>query len=161
MKAESTFDPNAARVVVPYAVQVLRRLGFRARSHLVSSSYFDKASPDIFKKIQLTPPTWIDNSAYNFFNVWFACAAPYNHHWFCDPAVDNAIAHAAGVEAVDRPRAARLWARLDRELVDQGAWVALVNPQTDDFISRRIRNYLYSFAGGVLADQLSLVARKE
>jgi YVTN family beta-propeller protein len=153
-------DDPVVQVVAPYAVHVLRQMGFRARPHLVPSSYFDKASPDVFKSIQLTPPEWIDNSPYNFFNVWFACAAPYNHHWFCDPAVDRAIARAASVQAVDPPAAARLWARLDRELVDRGAWVPLVNPRTDDFVSRRVQNYLYSFAGGVLADQLSLVATK-
>ena len=55
---------------------------------------------------------------------------------------------------VSPAEANRLWARLDRELVDRAAWLPLVTPKTTDFVSKRVGNYQYHPLWGVLLDQL-------
>jgi peptide/nickel transport system substrate-binding protein len=140
-------DLNAQHKVVPYVVSLLDRLGFRARAHLVRSSYFEHAGRGAFRRIQVTPPGWADNTAYNFFAPWLTCDAVLNHHWFCDPALDRAIQAAQSVESTDPRAAAARWAALDRAVVDRAAWVPLVNPRTLDFpprASRTISTILFS-----------------
>ena len=63
---------------------------------------------------------------------------------------------ALSLEGTDSRAAAALWAKIDRELVDQAAWVPLVNPRVVDFVSSRVRNYQYHPYWGIIADQLSL-----
>ncbi|MFN2469682.1 MAG: ABC transporter substrate-binding protein [Gaiellaceae bacterium] len=152
----SSDDPIAQHRVVPYVVSVLRRLGFRARAHLMPSSYFERAGPGVFRRIQMTPPGWADNRAYNFFAVWLACDAALNHRWFCDRALDRAIEEAQSLESTDPHKAAARWAALDRKLVDRAAWVPLVNPRAIDFLSARVGNYQHHHVLGLIADQLTV-----
>lgn len=142
------------RAVVSYTVRVLDRLGYRARSHFVPSSYFASAGPTEFRRMQMTAPAWADDTPYNFFATWFACAAAYNHRWFCDPLVDRTISRAQTLESTDPRTATRLWAGLDRKLVDRAAWVPLVNPRQVDLVSNRVHNYQHHAVLGVIVDQL-------
>jgi peptide/nickel transport system substrate-binding protein len=147
-------DPVLGRAVVPYTVGILRRLGYRAQAHLVPSSYFASAPPSLFRKIQMTPPAWADSSPYNFFATWFACSAAYNHHWFCDPRIDQSVHRAEALEATNARAASPLWANIDRALANRAAWVPLVNPRQIDFVSAHIANYQHDPYQGILADQL-------
>jgi peptide/nickel transport system substrate-binding protein len=142
--------------VLPYVVSVLRRLGFRARAHLVPSSYFQHAGPRAFRRIQMTPPDWADNTAYNFFAPWLACDAALNHHWFCDRTLDRAIGDAQNLESSDPRAAAARWAAVDRTVVDRAAWVPLVNPRTFDFLSAEVGSYQHHPVLGLIADQLTV-----
>lgn len=59
-------------------------------------------------------------------------------------------------QLTDPARAASLWAAIDRQLVDEAAWVPTVNVRAVEFVSKRIRNYQYSPVGGFIADQVWL-----
>jgi YVTN family beta-propeller protein len=142
--------------VVRYVVAVLRRLGYEARTNIVPRTFFQHAPPSVFRTIQMTPPGWADSSPYNFFATWFSCDSLYNHRWFCDAAVERAIARAQALEATDARAAAARWAELDRELTDRAAWVPLVNPRQIDFLSARVGNYQHHPVLGLIADQLTL-----
>jgi len=152
----STADGPRATAVVLYTVKVLRRLGYRARAHFVSPSFFQNASPTMFRKIQMTLPGWLDPTPYGFFGIWFLCSAQSNHHWFCDRGLDAAIQQAHTAETTDTRAASALWTKIDHELVDRAAWVPLVNPHAIDFISARVHNYEAHPALGLLADQVWL-----
>jgi hypothetical protein len=52
--------------------------------------------------------------------------------------------------------AASRWANIDRALVDQAAWVPLINERGIDFVSARVRNVQSHPYLGILADQLVL-----
>jgi YVTN family beta-propeller protein len=138
---------------VHYVVRLLRSLGYRASARVVRPSYFN-AHPGVFRRIQLTPPGWADDRPSNFFATWLTCKASYNHRWFCDPAVDRGVRRAQTLEATDPRAAAALWARLDRLVTDEAAWVPLVNLRAIDFVSARVRNYQHNPVGGLIADQL-------
>jgi peptide/nickel transport system substrate-binding protein len=81
---------------------------------------------------------------------------PQNHNpsFFCDPRIDAQIAQALKIQGTDPDAAVRLWVRIERELVDLAPWVALFTPQWADFVSKRVGNYQYNPAWGILLDQL-------
>lgn len=149
-------DPVLGQAIVPYTVRLLRRLGFRARAHLIPQGAFGSIPQRVFEqRIQMTPPSWEDITPYGFFGTWFLCSAAYNHHWFCDIRLDRAIRSAQALEATDPRAASRAWTRIDHELVNRAAWIPLANPRAYDFVSARVRNYQLK-GGGILVDQLWL-----
>ena len=52
-----------------------------------------------------------------------------------------------------RPRAARLWAEIDHELVDRAYWVPTVNVGIAELVSGRLGNYQYHPVWGFMAAQ--------
>jgi peptide/nickel transport system substrate-binding protein len=77
-----------------------------------------------------------------------------NRAGFCDPAVDAGIERALRLETSDPQDANRLWAQLDRAIVDQAPWLPTVNLNTVDFVSDRVGNYQFHPQWGMLLDQL-------
>jgi ABC-type transport system substrate-binding protein/DNA-binding SARP family transcriptional activator len=148
-------DASRGRALVPYVVSLLDRLGYRARAHLIPQSAWHLVPQRAYRKIQISASSvWTDVSPANFFDSWFTCNAPYDHHWFCNPSFDQAVRRAQTLQAEDSPAAATLWARLDRRLVDQAAAAPLVNPRQIDFVSAHVTNYQHNPVFGILADQL-------
>ena len=82
------------------------------------------------------------------------CGSDENLARFCDRRIDNEAAQALKVSATDPEAAAKIWARLDRQLVDQAPWVPLLNPKTPYFVSERVGNWQYHVYSRVLLDQL-------
>jgi YVTN family beta-propeller protein len=151
---DKTFHPTGTRVV-RYTVHLLRRLGYRARARIVAPSVWER-HPQVFRKMQLISSGWANGSTFEFVNDALACAAPNNTHFFCDHRLDRAFHQANMLEATDPRAAASQWARIDRELVNQAAWVPLVNIRWVDFVSARVRNYEADPTIGIIADQVWL-----
>jgi YVTN family beta-propeller protein len=146
-----TDDPTISPRVTLYIAEVLRRLGYRANAHLVPHASF--APP---ASIQLIPAGWLDIAAYNFFAHFLSCQGEGDHGWFCDPRLDRAMRYARSLDAANPRAAASLWATIDRDVVDQAAWVPLVNPRLIDLVSARVGNYQFHPYWGIMADQLWL-----
>jgi N6-adenosine-specific RNA methylase IME4 len=141
--------------VVRYTVHLLRRLGYRASARIVRPSVWER-HPQVFRKMQLISAGWANGSTFEFVDDVLACAAPNNTHFFCDHRLDKAFHEANTLEAKD-PRAAGIqWAQIDHQLVDQAAWVPLVNIRRVDFVSDRVRNYEADPTLGLIADQVWL-----
>jgi YVTN family beta-propeller protein len=150
--------------VGPYAVKLLRSLGYRVSMKSLGGFRYFGVVGDSRSKVQIGITEWISDypAASGFFNAVLTCASfrpgtPQNANdaEFCDPSLDRQIARAL-TEQVTNPDAARgLWERVDRQAVDQAPWVPLVNPKVVDVLSKRVGNYQYSPAGlGMLFDQL-------
>jgi peptide/nickel transport system substrate-binding protein len=140
--------------VVRYTVHVLRRLGYRARAHLVPWSYLG-GHPQAWTKIQLIPLADGNGTPFDLFHS-FACSKPPEYRWFCDTRLDRTVREAATLDVTDPRTAGTLVTRIDRELVARAAWVPLVNPHWIDFVSRRVRNYEADPDLGLIADQAVL-----
>jgi peptide/nickel transport system substrate-binding protein len=148
-----TDDPTISVGVVRYVADVLRQLDYRVSVHLASHSSATRPPPSSFDSIQLIPAAWGD-TPYGFFATWFACDGANNHGWFCDRRIDRLNARARSLLAT-RPRdAARIWARIDRELVDRAVWLPMINERGIDFLSTRVANYESHPYWGLFADQL-------
>ena len=141
--------------VVPYAVRLLRRLGYRARARLVPSNYWDQ-HPGVFKTIQLISSAEANGTTFQMIYNNLSCSAPNNTGFFCDHGIDRASLETNRLEAKDPQAAAVRWAKIDRGLVDQAAWVPLVNIRWVDFVSARVHNYVADPTVGLIADQVSL-----
>jgi YVTN family beta-propeller protein len=139
-------------------VMALRRLGYRASLHIVSDANFFHIAAKPRNPVPVISGGWAADypAASDFIALKLSChaiATGNNSGRFCDPAIDRQILEAEGRQ-LDRPQqAARLWATLDRELVDRAVWVPLVTPKLTDLVSRRVGNYQYHPLWGPLIDQ--------
>ena len=77
-----------------------------------------------------------------------------NYAEFCNPAIDARMHAAARMQPINPQRANRLWAGVDRALVDAAPWVPLYNARSVELVSRRVGNYRFSPIYGPLLDQL-------
>jgi peptide/nickel transport system substrate-binding protein len=147
----------------PYAVALLRSLGYRVSTKTIGDEYYDVVG-DSCTGAQIGLTVWISDypAPSAFVNALLSCAAflpksknNLNVAAFCDPRLDRRSGRALG-EQVTNPYAARgVWERVDRRIVDEAPWVPLVNPKSVDVLSRRVGNYQYSANGlGMLLDQL-------
>ena len=146
----------------PYMARLLRSLGYRASVKLLDGDYFQKA-PDSRNRVQIGFVYWGADypAASDFLNTLLSCGAfrpatssNQNYAEFCDPSIDREIRGALNVQAANPQAASRLWARIDRRVVDRAPWVPLINTKSVDFVSKRVGNYEYSPVWGMLIDQL-------
>ena len=146
-------DAYAPASEVEYVARVLRTLGYRTRVRFGTHAALDRAPARVFEAIQVIPVGWAAISAWDFFATWLSCEGSGDHSWFCDPRLDREMREARSLEST-RPRAgARVWQRVDREIVDRAALVPLVNPRVIAFTSRRLRNFQQHAYLNLIADQ--------
>jgi peptide/nickel transport system substrate-binding protein len=156
----SDFDP-----VGRYLVSLLNRLGYRAKLKSVpTNTSYNMA--DSRQKIQ----DWLGVN-WPFYPAaseligpqWTSCQSfqpdsPNNINYpeLCDPRLDAIERSALAAESTNSPDATALWTKADQRLTYDAAFVALVNPSTVDFVSRRVGNYQDNPQLGALIDQLWL-----
>jgi YVTN family beta-propeller protein len=144
-----------------FAAALFRSLGYRVRLKRVSDGvyYFNEPTSgplDPARHAQAGAFSWFADypAASNYMTTFFACDAPSNWSQFCDRHIDAQIKRAVALETTDPYLANRLWARVDREIVDQAPVVPLFTLKNVDIVSRRVGNYQYNPQWGVLIDQL-------
>src|SRR3989442_7244879 len=144
--------------VGPYAVKLLQSLGYRVSMKVLGDNFFSVAY-NSRTKAQIGTFVWIFDYpvASGFFNPVLSCASflpdsPMNQNpaEFCDPRIDRQIEQALGEQTTNPDAARGLWERIDRQTVDQAPLVPLVNPKSVDVLSKRVGNYQYSPAWGML-----------
>jgi YVTN family beta-propeller protein len=146
-------------------VSVLRRLGYRAQLKVVPFDRYYHAVGDSRNRIQIGSGVWASDypAAADFLAHLLSCTAflprsPHNINLaeFCDRRIDAQMRQAAATQATDPERANRLWAAVDRRLVDAAPWLPLVIQQSVELVSKRVGNYQYHPQYGGLIDQLWL-----
>jgi ABC-type oligopeptide transport system substrate-binding subunit len=140
-----------------YIIGLLNSLGYRAEGRFFANvdSYFGalaraKPTPQVLWSAWAADYT----AASNFIQELLTCSSPSNFGHFCDRAFDRKVDRALRLQQSDPARANALWAELDRQATDLGAWVPLFNVYGADFLAKRVGNYQYNPAIGVLLDQL-------
>ena len=114
--------------ITTYLVSVLRGLGYRVRI----------ARGDPTPRDQVASGGWgLDYpDASDLFLPIAGCGSPgsANPFHFCDRGIEDEMAHALALE-IDRPQAAaRLWAKVDRDVTDEAPWVPYLNQGTVDIV---------------------------
>ena len=148
----------------PYAVKLLRSLGYRASMKSRSGYEYFGVVGDSRTRAQIGTTEWISDypAASGFFNAVLTCSSflpknpgNSNNAQFCDPSIDRRIEAALVAQATNPDAARGLWEQIDADTTDQAPWVPLVNPRIVDVLAKRVGNYQYSYAGpGPLLDQL-------
>jgi peptide/nickel transport system substrate-binding protein len=146
--------------VMRYVASVLGALGYRAKIDVRAD--FNRIH-DPRAHVQAGPIVWgADYRApSDFLAKNFSCAAfsrdparNGNVSGFCSPRIDADMRDAETAQVSDPERANRLWAAVDREIVDAAPWVPLFNPRGLEVLSQRVGNYQFNPAYGSLIDQL-------
>jgi YVTN family beta-propeller protein len=146
-----------------YVVSVLKRLGYRASMSPVAGDRYNRLASNSRDRTQISVGgTLTDYPApSNIIQTWLSCASfkpgsdlNANRAGFCDPSIVAGIKRALALETSDPDGANRLWARLDRKVVDQAPWLPTVNLNMVDFVSQRVGNYQFHPQWGMLLDQL-------
>ena len=73
---------------------------------------------------------------------------------FCDPAIDRQMDEALALQATDPAAADELWAKIDRALTDQAAWIGYATPRKVNFVGSRVGNFQFHPVWWTLLDQL-------
>jgi len=145
------------------AVKVLRSLGYRVAVKPVVGDRYWGAVGDSRNRAQIGFTGWAlgypDPGA--FLAQVFSCAAflpgdpdNLNPSAFCDPGIDRQMRRAQAEELSDTTGSRARWQRVDREITDAAPWVPLMVTKDVNFLSKRVGNYQYSPANGMLIDQL-------
>jgi len=152
------FHAPAAREVV----SALRLLGYRARLTPVIEDqdvYFPKVR-DAKTRAQAGTWGWYPNTTAPSLLTTLTCKSIEpgrqndNIGFFCDRRIDAQIERALKIQATDPDAAVGMWRAIERRLVDLAPWVPLFTPWGADIVSKRVRNYQYNPAWGILLDQL-------
>jgi peptide/nickel transport system substrate-binding protein len=73
---------------------------------------------------------------------------------FCDPTVDRWTRRAQLLQRSNPAAANRLWARADRRITDQAAWIPAIQPAWVSVVSARVGGHQYVPTIGVLVHRL-------
>jgi len=148
----------------PYAVRVLRALGYRASLRVTSAIAFLDNVNDTRRRVQASVGTWIVDypSASNVFNLFFQCSAfrpadpadSRSGSFFCHPNIDRQMNRADQLQTSDPQASAKVWAKVDREITSLAPFVPFVSLRSADFTSARVGDYHYNPIWGILLDQL-------
>jgi peptide/nickel transport system substrate-binding protein len=133
-------------LVDTYMASLLRRLGYRVALHRIGPSRS-------LTHLQIgTGSWWADVPSPSQWTTRLACDAANRR--FCDPFVDRLARRAERRQASDPAAANRLWARADRRLTDEAAWVPVLQPASVGIVSARVGGYHYVPTIGTLAHRL-------
>ncbi len=149
-----------------YVASVLGDLGYHVA--VIPSDnrtqYFTYIS-DSSNRAQIGAVGWLMDfpEASNFFTPLVTCKAfikdnpnnvNSNYAEYCNPKLDRKIEHASKVGATDPMRANRLWAEIDRQVVDEAPWVPFTTPSGTILVSKRVGNVQINPTLGVLLGQM-------
>ena len=154
----SVWVPPNHRGEEAFMGSVFRRLGYRVTVHKASArGYYGFLSDPANRRqtrIQAGPFTWFADmpTASNYIEGFYTCGAG-NWSGFCDRRVDRLVRHASALQVTDPYLANRLWARIDRTLVDRAVAVPLYTLREFDIVSRRVGNYQYNPQWGPMVEQ--------
>jgi peptide/nickel transport system substrate-binding protein len=93
----------------------------------------------------------------------FGCASrrpadPSNVNWglYCDQELDRLMNGALAAQAASPAKGNDAWAKVDRRITDEAAWIPLVNRSSVEVTSTRVHHYQYSPVLGVFFADLYL-----
>ncbi len=158
------FDPGLpVQATGRYLVSVLDQLGYRASLQVINPATYYQRAGDSREQIQIGEFGWYQDfpAPSDFIVPLFTCHsfAPHNpanlnDSEFCNRHIDAEVTQALQISTHDPNAAGMLWARIDRDVVDQAPWVPLYNPSALVLLSARVGNYQFHPFWNLLLDQL-------
>jgi peptide/nickel transport system substrate-binding protein len=148
-----TEDTAVGRQTGLYMQSVLNDLGYEATLKVLSQSVEFTYIQNTKNKVQISYTQWFQDypAPSNFLNVLFSCAsfhegsdASINIAGLCDKGLDADLAQAMTTGVTDPAAAAKLWAAIDRRVIDLAPVAVMYNPKQLDFVSKRVGNFIFS-----------------
>ena len=150
-------DTVLSRNLGLYLQSVLKRPGYDASVKPISSNIHWGYIQNTNNKVQISISQWFADypAPVNFLNVLLSCASfrpgsarnsSPNISGFCDKALQAKMDRAMALAVTDQAGANKLWAEVDKGMIEQAPLVPLFTPRHVDFMSKRVGNFLYSSA---------------
>lgn len=163
MRVTAWFPDTQVPALASAVRSLLTSLGYRATIKVLPLARFVGAVRDSRTRAQIGIDGWIADypTPSNVILPTLSCVAlrtdtpaNTNEARFCDRRIDAKMRTALQEEASDPNEANRIWAHIDRELVDRAPWAPVYNLKWSDFVSHRVGNHEYSLEWHTLVDQL-------
>lgn len=148
-------DSDLSRNLGLYLQSVLKQLGYDASVKSISSNIHWGYIENTNNKVQISVTQWYADypAPANFLNVLLGCGSfrlgtdsSPNISGFCDKTLQAKMDQAMALAVTDQAGANKLWAEVDKSMMEQAPLVPLFTPKHVDFMSKRVGNFLYSSA---------------
>jgi peptide/nickel transport system substrate-binding protein len=148
-----------------YFVGLLNKLGFKAKLQALDPAVQYEFCQNSKNSMQFCYTDWFQDypAASDFINVLLGCRSIHlgsnsspNMGQFCEKPVEANIQRALTLGIEDQAAANQLWAKIDRQVTDRAPWVSLVNTKQVDFVSKRVKGFIFNPQWYFLLDQASV-----
>ena len=159
-----TWTLEWSRHVADYFVDLLGELGYRATLHVLPVDTYLTTVTDSRVRAQLMFNGWFPDypSSSTYFTPSLTCDGfrpgdginSVNFPEYCSPSLDRLVASAQAAQGTDPSEARRLWALVDRMVVDEAVQLPVANVKQVAFTSARLGNYQTTPGFGPLVSQM-------
>jgi YVTN family beta-propeller protein len=137
-----------------YFVDLLNRLGYRARLRVVGLTEYVSAIEDPSQHVQIAYLVWsTDYLAESAFIPPLTCDTTGNDR-VCDRTIERGIERATNMQLTDPAASHELWSDLEHDLIDLAPWVPLTSGVWTSLVSQRLGNYQFHPYWAPLFDQM-------
>lgn len=161
-----TEDGEISRNIGSYLQSLLNNIGYNASLKSISSNIHYGYIQNTNNKVQISVTQWYADypAASDFLNVLLGCGAfrpgsdsSPNISGFCDKDLQAKMDKALAVGVTDQAAAGKIWATIDRAMMEKVPLIPLFNPKQVTFVSKRMGNFRYSRAANTWAYTLAWV----
>lgn len=146
-------DTTISKAMGAYMQSLLNELGYKTSVKALSTDIQWQYISNTKNKMQIGLSTWYEDypAASDFLYILLGCASFHpgsdvspNVSGFCVKDIDAKMQEAMTAGVTDPAKANKMWAEIDRQVVDQAPWAVLVNPKRLDFVSKRVQNFQFN-----------------
>jgi peptide/nickel transport system substrate-binding protein len=144
---------EVGKALTEQVVADLNKIGYKASAKLLAGGVQYPYIQNSDNKVQVGYSQWYQDypAASDFLNILLGCGSYHpgsdaspNISGFCDDTIQGKMNDALEKGLTDPEAANEIWAEVDRDVTDQGAWIEMFNPKLIDFVSTRVSGYQFS-----------------
>jgi peptide/nickel transport system substrate-binding protein len=146
-------DTAVSKAIAVYLQSVLNEIGYQAEVKPISPNIQFTYIQNTNNKVQISLSQWYQDypAASNFLNVLFGCGSftegsdsSINIAGFCNETVEAKMKEAFALAPTDPEAANKIWAEVDRMVMEQAPAAPLFTPKHIDFVSKRLGNFQFN-----------------
>jgi peptide/nickel transport system substrate-binding protein len=146
-------DTAVSKSIAVYLQSVLNEIGYQAEVKPISPNIQFTYIQNTNNKVQISLTQWYQDypAASNFLNVLFGCGSftegsdsSINIAGYCDEAGEAKMKEAFALSATDPEAANKIWAEIDRMVMQNAPVAPLFTPKHIDFVSKRLGNFQFN-----------------
>jgi peptide/nickel transport system substrate-binding protein len=146
-------DNAVSKAIGTYLQSVLNDLGFDASVKPLSPNIAFTYIQNTNNNVQMSISQWYQDypAASDFLYVLFGCESfkpgsdsSINISGFCDKDINDKMKAALKLGITDQDAANKMWAEIDKAVVDKAPAVPLFTPKHIDFVSKRLGNFQFN-----------------
>jgi len=146
-------DYATSKNIGQYLQSVLNELSYKASVKALPRNIQYTYIQNTKNKMQVGISQWYQDypAASDFLNILFGCDSFHpdsdssaNLPGFCDKEIDAKMKAALKLAITDAAGANKMWAEIDKAVMEKSPGVPLFNPKHVDFVSKRVGNFQFN-----------------